>query len=923
MPVLRVFHIAFCCLLIALSAPAQQVTVTELPTQTLLPVAHIHRIFQDSEGYMWYATEEGGLCRDNGYQLDIFRSDLNTPHLLASNTITCIAEDKNRRIWFGTEKGLYILDKANYQITEMTGPEVAGRRIHAVCATTDNTLWVAADNEILHYDADGTLQRTYPSLWEEQPKPISDFYEDSQHILWILQAGGGLLKYDLKARTPQSPAPVEFRPETYKLPNLSPTQMIEDKQNHCYWIGTWGGGIIRYAPSEQPAMTEAATDARTRRLQVLGLLQDSNQGLLWVSAMDNLYLYRIADQTLQPVATQTFLPEGSKILDRIIEDRWGNIWVPGYSPHTFILSFERNEIVRYPVSAMTAATGYPVMADRVVKEGDHYWIWQGRTGLTLYDSTRDRISFVSDFPEISTKHTIAKPIKKCRNRAGIWAFHANSLLHVWHEEMRMCLDEEVRLPDDSPIHSLYEDEKNCLWIGAGESLYQYATLGGKLSKVSEDVGRIQDLVATDGCTYCITGQQQWIMVHADGTRSIIKEGEDYSSIARTHDGRIWVASLQGSVYAYDPHTQTVCFEEEAANRNGDGVKGLAADDLGHLWVLSDQYVKEYNPANRSFRILRNTDRTILVDYFHCISRMENGRMNIGGIGAFCELPPLAELNRTSDGTKTLVSAWETNDTKHLAGIGQSQLSIEPEESNLAIYFSTLNHLYARKISYAYRLKGWEKAWTYLPQGVNVAHFSKLPKGKYTLEVKATDIYGCWGKPTDVLTLHRLPAWYETRWAYILYFCTGLVLLLGIWWMDSRIRYLITLQKKRKEIFLATGAEVQTENLPTSAPDKELLAKAVACVKRNMDNSDYNVERLSEDLCMSRMSLYRKLQLQTGQKPTEFIRSIRLKEAARLLNETQLSVVEISERVGFSTPGYFSKCFKEMFGVLPTHYGKRE
>ena len=61
-------------LLIGLAATAQQVLMTDLPTQELLPVAHIHRIFQDSEGYMWYATEGGGLCRDNGYEAHSFNT---------------------------------------------------------------------------------------------------------------------------------------------------------------------------------------------------------------------------------------------------------------------------------------------------------------------------------------------------------------------------------------------------------------------------------------------------------------------------------------------------------------------------------------------------------------------------------------------------------------------------------------------------------------------------------------------------------------------------------------------------------------------------------------------------------------------------------------------------------------------------------
>ena len=89
----------------------------------------------------------------------------------------------------------------------------------------------------------------------------------------------------------------------------------------------------------------------------------------------------------------------------------------------------------------------------------------------------------------------------------------------------------------------------------------------------------------------------------------------------------------------------------------------------------------------------------------------------------------------------------------------------------------------------------------------------------------------------------------------------------------------------------------------------------------MDNQEYGVEELSGDLGMVRMSLYRKLQSITGHTPTDFIRSIRLKRAAQLLQGSQLPIVEIANRVGFSSPSYFSKCFREMFGMLPKQYAE--
>jgi len=75
--------------------------------------------------------------------------------------------------------------------------------------------------------------------------------------------------------------------------------------------------------------------------------------------------------------------------------------------------------------------------------------------------------------------------------------------------------------------------------------------------------------------------------------------------------------------------------------------------------------------------------------------------------------------------------------------------------------------------------------------------------------------------------------------------------------------------------------------------------------------------------MSRMNLYRKLQAITGQTPTEFIRTIRLKRAAQLLQDGKLNVSEVADRVGFSSSSYFTKCFKEQFGVLPTQYSETD
>ena len=104
-------------------------------------------------------------------------------------------------------------------------------------------------------------------------------------------------------------------------------------------------------------------------------------------------------------------------------------------------------------------------------------------------------------------------------------------------------------------------------------------------------------------------------------------------------------------------------------------------------------------------------------------------------------------------------------------------------------------------------------------------------------------------------------------------------------------------------------------------DQRLVDAATAYVEENLSNSDITVETMSEALNMSRVHLYKRLTAITGMAPSEFIRDLRLQHAEQLILKSQLSVSEISYKVGFNNPRYFSKYFKEKYGVIPSQYKK--
>jgi len=102
-------------------------------------------------------------------------------------------------------------------------------------------------------------------------------------------------------------------------------------------------------------------------------------------------------------------------------------------------------------------------------------------------------------------------------------------------------------------------------------------------------------------------------------------------------------------------------------------------------------------------------------------------------------------------------------------------------------------------------------------------------------------------------------------------------------------------------------------------DRKFLEEIVEYIDKNASNNNITVENMAAHLLMSRTNVYRKIKALTGQTATEFIRHTRLKMAIRLMESGQQNISEIAFSVGFSSPGYFAKCFKEKYGKSPSDY----
>lgn len=136
--------------------------------------------------------------------------------------------------------------------------------------------------------------------------------------------------------------------------------------------------------------------------------------------------------------------------------------------------------------------------------------------------------------------------------------------------------------------------------------------------------------------------------------------------------------------------------------------------------------------------------------------------------------------------------------------------------------------------------------------------------------------------------------------------------------NNLIRNRIILQKK-----FSQQKDFDAQSLASNPIDQKFLDTVNSIIEKNLDNIDFDMNMMARELGLSRSSLYTKFKALTGMTPNDFVLSCKLKRAAAMLtNNPDLQIADISDRLGFGSPRYFTRCFKAQFEITPAEYRKR-
>ena len=784
-----------------------------------LPTNEVQKVYQDRDGFIWFATRNG-LCQYNGYETTLYKSNLYSPDLLTTNSITCLVDDNNNNLWIGTSEGLNVMDKRTGEIKKYKAPSISNNVVSALCVTRDNTLWVGIDNGLCRYVPE---KDTFVVCGDEfgdgrlRYVTIKSLLEDSDGDLWIGTWAQGLFRY-----SPSTDKVVVYP----KINEQYSSHVIYEDSNKDIWVGSWGYGLFKLRNpkdmenvSYQSFLHENGDDSSLSDNIVYDIAEDINTHTLWVGTRSGLSILRLDESSsfINYKSGKSDYRIPSDEVNSIMRDSQKNMWIgaigggvlmadtrqPAFALHT--LNFGDEDI---PVTSVRT-----LFAD----SDQNLWIGVGTYGLARREYVTGELKMYSHIPEFSGVKDLPSlfAVVQRKKSGDIWFGMYNGGIYVYRkgEKVKHLTTKNSAFLTSDCVSALYEDYEGNCWIGTRGGIgvrlsdgtdYRFETMNFNDS-LSAGWIYVRDIVQDmDNSVWLATSNFGVIHITGDVRQPSTLKYENYSFHNRKlitntvlcmhidRFGRLWAGTEGGGLYLYNRSTGQ--FEEKTRTYSipGDVIVSIEEDKSGNLWLGTvSGLVKLYVVAvgnDFSTRIYTSADG--LQDNFIVNSSCSrDGELFFGGHKGYNSFFP-DKMEIPSQETNFLITDIKifNHSFKNLPVELQQKISpvmptytskieLPYKYNNFSIEFAALTYKNPELNRYAYRLQNFDRDWQYTDADRRFAYYNNLPSGTYTFQLKATNENGEWSGYVREFTVVVLPPFWATWWAYLLYMV--LVLVIGV------------------------------------------------------------------------------------------------------------------------------------------------
>jgi signal transduction histidine kinase/ligand-binding sensor domain-containing protein/DNA-binding response OmpR family regulator len=701
---------------------------------------HVLCILQEETGWMWMGTSLG-LNRYDGYQFTVYKSDVDGFGTLRGELVRCIFEDRNNRIWVGTERGgLNLFNREKEKFTHFTFEDANIDTVFSVnCILTDvnNRLFLGTSKGVAFLNDNNQLELLPVKALNETGQPeVTKIYFDKKNNLWIGTLSG-LFVYDFSKEKGEQ----KLLPET-AIPQDEIHSLFFDSDN-ILWIGTYNSGVYT-ANTNSGIVKKFDSWIKFARSETVRAIQEDKQGVMWFGTRGGLVSYDKETQTFNSFLRDE--DEGLSLsLNSVLSlcvDSKGDLWI-GTRGGVNYRNIDKQAFVHIKASKND---------DRFLNNAEIYSFYFNGTdlligtesgGVNIYNTLTHRFKY------LTTKNGLSgdcvKSFVKEGNDILIGTYQGGITIvdaktYKVKSIFRNKKDDPNSLKDDA-VWSLFKDSKNNIWVATNKGVTLYN------SKTKTFTQR-NDFFPNQVC-YWIKEDPSgdlWfggddLFIYNPAANTVRKYSERTRDFIATANNQYWLATRGHGLALFEKEKGTLRYFTESDGLCNNNIQSLRRDESGYLWISTFNGLSRLDEPNKEFTNFDVNDglQDNQFNYGAAISQGE--RLIYGGINGINIFNPL-EIRKSSfvapivfTGLKIFNRPVEigTSIAKSINVV--KQIELKSSQNVFSIEFAALSFANSQKIEYAYMLEGFDKDWVLLGT-THAATYTNLNSGKYLFRVKA-------------------------------------------------------------------------------------------------------------------------------------------------------------------------------------------
>jgi ligand-binding sensor domain-containing protein/signal transduction histidine kinase/DNA-binding response OmpR family regulator len=802
--------------------------IKKISTYQGLSNSVINAIVQDNNGFMWFATEDG-LNRYDGYTFTVFRHDTHDPNTISNNFISDLYKQPgSNQLWIATNNGLNLYDYDKNRFIHFTHNDhnafsLNNNLVSRIAKSNDTNLWIGTNGGGVSYfnlksEHFIHIMNVSGSDSHFNDGRVSALLEDSYGILWIGTQNAGLYAYDIKKNK------VVHYKQGQKGTNSIPSNIINvifEDRNHNLWIGT-NGGLSLFEKNTKKFITfvHHPNDPSSLSSNIVRNIIQDREGVIWVGIQSGgISKFRLSSAMLKNPNRAIFqnIYESDdetglsySTVQVLYEDKDNNIWIGTYKGGINFISGTPDQffVINQSKNNKPGLSYHKLWGICDDNQGN-IWIGTDGGGIDEYNPSLGIIKVFKHSdknPRSLSDNAILSALKD--KKGNLWFGTYSGGLNQYDPKTggfthyENILGDSTSLPNND-VRVIYEDAQHNLWVGTNggglsllypnnhtfnNSIMQKWGLTGSSVRamIQDKAGNYWIGTYTNGVYYInrLTSTITHFLHNSNDTCSL---GDNtIFSIIQDHTGRIWIGTDGGGLSLYDPSQNNFKNYNENNGLANDNIKALLEDKSGNIWLSTIKGISCFSVQKKYFINYDNQDGVPAGEFADGSALFSKGIMYFGNMYGLCYFNPERVEKTVLQPVVHIVDFQLFNQSVNIRSaqfpdsplshniINTREITLNYKQSFFTLVFSALNYQTPDKIQYAYMMKGLDNSWNYTGNE-RIATYRNLKPGRYVFMVKATNIPKDWGSAYTSLVINVLPPFWETWWAYLIYF----VLLLGI------------------------------------------------------------------------------------------------------------------------------------------------